>query len=152
MYQVAPSLLRKHALAAQDIQAADLLRQLQADMERGLDVAVAIGDDAHSDPAEGPQLAMRLAALLREPLGRAAGLIVTGGETARAVLQTLGIHRLHVHTQSEPGVVISVSEASRPQWIATKAGAFGQASSLHRAGQAIRSLQAGDQTYSTKES
>jgi uncharacterized protein YgbK (DUF1537 family) len=153
VHQIAPALLRGRAQTAQDAQAtAALPKQLQEDMAQGLDVAVAIADDAQTDPAEGPQLAMQLAALLREPLGQAAGLVVTGGETARAVLKALGIHMLHVHAQSEPGVVISVSEAPRPQWIATKAGAFGQASSLHQASQAIRALLSGGPMYSTKES
>ena len=53
-----------------------------------------------------------------------------------------GIHRLHVRAESEPGVVLSQSASvPTPQWIATKAGAFGNAPSLHRAILAIHAKQ-----------
>lgn len=141
LYRIAPESLRMPRTMHDAPTPTDLPRQLQDDMAQGLDVVVTLGLDAHTNPAEGPRLAARLALLLRQPLVQAAGLVVTGGETARAVLHALGIRRLHIHTQSEPGVVISVSDADTPQWIATKAGAFGSPASLHRASLAIRLLQ-----------
>lgn len=142
LYRVAPESLRTPR-ATQDTSApTDLPGQLQDDIVRGLDAVVTLGLGAHANPAEGPRLAARLALLLRQPLAQAAGLVITGGETARAVLHALGVRVLHIHAQSEPGVVISISDTDTPQWIATKAGAFGAPPSLHRACLAIKSLQA----------
>ncbi|MEG1681882.1 MAG: nucleotide-binding domain containing protein, partial [Stenotrophomonas sp.] len=133
--EIAPQLLRANAQG----DASALLQTVLEEMAQGHDIVISIGGDEHLNPAEGPQLAARLAQLLHQPLSQAAGLVVTGGETARAVLQELDIHTLHVHSESEPGVVLSVSESRHPQWIATKAGAFGNAQSLHRASEAIHS-------------
>ena len=65
-------------------------------------------------------------------------------ETARIMLEQLGIARLQVLGESEPGVVLLRSMTDRPQCIATKAGAFGDAGSLERARQALRSRLACD--------
>jgi uncharacterized protein YgbK (DUF1537 family) len=113
---------------------------------QGLDVVVSLGADAQTDPAEGPMLARQLARLLHAPMAAAAGLVITGGETARAVLEELQLRRLRVHSESEPGVVLCITENqdieqdTPRQWIATKAGAFGHPASLHRASRAIHSL------------
>ena len=146
LHEIAPSLLRANAQR----DASDLLQTVLEEMAQGHDIVISIGNDAHLNPAEGPQLAARLAQLLHQPLSQAAGLVVTGGETARAVLQELDIHTLHVHSESEPGVVLSVSESRHPQWIATKAGAFGNAQSLHRASEAIHSWMAGTSPVTTR--
>ena len=112
---------------------------IHADLARGLDPVACIGADADLDPAEGPLLARRLALRLAPSLRAAGGLVLTGGETARIMLEQLGIARLQVLGESEPGVVLLRSMTDRPQCIATKAGAFGDAGSLERARQALRS-------------
>jgi D-threonate/D-erythronate kinase len=65
---------------------------------------------------------------MREPIG---GLVLTGGETARAVLTRLGINVLRVAGEIETGVPILVAEGSG--WPAvTKAGDFGDRETLLR--------------------
>ena len=112
---------------------------IHADVARGLDPVACIGTDADLDPSEGPLLARRLAQHLAPAMRDAAGLVLTGGETARAMLQQLGIARLDVLGESEPGVAISSSTMPHPRYIATKAGAFGDAGSLALARQAVQS-------------
>ena len=58
-------------------------------------------------------------------------LVLTGGETARAVLTTAGVSRLVVTGELEPGVV----RAHVPELdldVVTKAGAFGDPDALVR--------------------
>nr|WP_312990039.1 four-carbon acid sugar kinase family protein [Comamonas koreensis] len=123
-----------------------LVQTISDEVAQGLDVVVSLGADAHTDPAEGPMLARQLARLLHAPMAAAAGLVITGGETARAVLEELQLRSLRVHSESEPGVVLCITEnqnieqGTPRQWIATKAGAFGHPASLQRASCAIHSL------------
>lgn len=143
LHVVAPSWLRSDA---QTPQCQTLVQTISSEVAQGLDVVVSLGADTHTDPAEGPMLARQLARLLHAPMAAAAGLVITGGETARAVLEALQLRSLRVHSESEPGVVLCITENqdtepdSRRQWIATKAGAFGHPASLHRAAIAIHSL------------
>lgn len=61
------------------------------------------------------------------------GLILTGGDTAKAVCRRLGIAGLEVCTELEPGVPLSRFVGSRPVPVVTKAGAFGTEETLLRA-------------------
>ena len=63
---------------------------------------------------------------LRTHAGR--HLVLSGGETARTVLDTLGITRLHPLAQAHPGAVVSVTDSGR--LIATRPGSFGDRHSL----------------------
>ncbi len=143
LHVVPPGCLRSDA---QTPQRQTLEQTVSAEVAQGLDVVVSLGADAHTDPAEGPMLARQLARLLHAPMAAAAGLVITGGETARAVLEELQLRSLRVHSESEPGVVLCITENqdsendTRRQWIATKAGAFGHPASLQRASSAIHSL------------
>lgn len=61
-------------------------------------------------------------------------LIMTGGETARAILTAAGIQRLTVRGELEPGMVIATAAAPlEGVTLVTKAGAFGDAGTLARA-------------------
>jgi D-threonate/D-erythronate kinase len=62
---------------------------------------------------------------------RIGGLVLTGGETARAVLSRLGIAALRVVGEVEPGVPILVAEGSGLP-VVTKAGDFGDRQTLLR--------------------
>jgi uncharacterized protein YgbK (DUF1537 family) len=136
VHTIPPALLRKPPAA--DAVAPSWARAIHADIARGLDAVACIGADADLDPSEGPLLAGHLALHLAPAMREAAGLVLTGGETARAMLERLGIARLRMLGESEPGVALSCSMTGRPQYIATKAGAFGDAESLARARQAIQ--------------
>jgi D-threonate/D-erythronate kinase len=65
----------------------------------------------------------------QEPIG---SLVLTGGETARAVLSRLGIAVLRVVGEVETGVPILVAEGSRAPIVITKAGDFGDRGTLVR--------------------
>ncbi len=97
----------------------------------GSDVAVTIrGEEVNFQ--EGAQLAAALAALIASHLSRAGGLIVTGGETARAILHRTGISRLRMQGEIEPGAPIGVSIGDITIPVITKAGAFGDNATLKR--------------------
>jgi uncharacterized protein YgbK (DUF1537 family) len=108
----------------------------------GSDAAVMIGNE-EVDFQEGPQLAAALAALIAPCLSRVGGLVVTGGETARAVLVEAGISGLRMLGEIEPGVPVglSIGEISIP--IITKAGAFGDPTTLIRCRAALRGDRSG---------
>ena len=100
-------------------------------------VAVAIDPAAPVDPAAGPALASAFGVLVGRQLGRFGALVVTGGETARAILSTAGVQVLCIRREIEPGVVLSKAGVLP---VVTKAGAFGAPQSLARAVDILRSL------------
>ena len=57
--------------------------------------------------------------------------MLTGGDTARTVLERLGIERLQVIGELEPGICLSRQDSGGPA-IVTKAGGFGDRHSLVR--------------------
>jgi 4-hydroxythreonine-4-phosphate dehydrogenase len=58
-------------------------------------------------------------------------LVATGGETARAILDTWGIQRLRLLGEVEPGLPWSVTDGWRRALIVlTKAGSFGSPGTL----------------------
>lgn len=68
-----------------------------------------------------------------EPLLRSAStLVLTGGDTARAVLDRLHINELQVLGELEPGICLSRPADLAAPHIVTKAGAFGDAGALLR--------------------
>jgi 4-hydroxythreonine-4-phosphate dehydrogenase len=75
-------------------------------------------------------LAQTTAALLKDDTLMISALILSGGETARAVLTAAGVDRLTVHGEIEPGVVHASAAGLT---LVTKAGAFGDAGTLERA-------------------
>jgi D-threonate/D-erythronate kinase len=66
------------------------------------------------------------------------GLILTGGETARAVLLALDVTEFTVLGEIEPGVVHSLVPALGELPLVTKAGAFGDPATLDRARRRLR--------------
>ncbi len=83
------------------------------------------------DTAEDPALATALARFAAPHAARCAGLVLTGGDTARALLEALDIPWLRIVGEVEPGVPLCVAgPLTRP--IVTKAGAFGDADTLRR--------------------
>jgi len=62
---------------------------------------------------------------------RIGGLVLTGGETARAVLSRLGVRALRVMGEVETGVPILAAEGSG-LLVVTKAGDFGDRDTLIR--------------------
>jgi uncharacterized protein YgbK (DUF1537 family) len=94
---------------------------------------VALAPDAAAPVVRGeaPRVARALAAATVAALDEAGHLVTTGGETARAVLGTLGVTRLDVLGELEPGVV-RCAVPGRGLRLTLKAGAFGDPDTLLR--------------------
>lgn len=102
-----------------------------------LHAALAIGHDAvlvgRSDPVAG-----LVAECVRA--GRVGGLILTGGETARAVCRELGVAAIRLLAEVETGVPLGLLISNRPDPlpVVTKAGAFGSDTTLLHALQTLK--------------
>ena len=119
--RVAPSLL----LNAQAT-AASILKGLQSNR----DVLVLL-DQSERCSAHDTQILTRALSKTIAPCAPfLGGLVATGGETARAILDDLGIGSLRLLGEVEPGLPVSVAE-QWPQFpVLTKAGAFGSLQTL----------------------
>lgn len=84
------------------------------------------------DRREGPMLVASLARLLAPAWERVGGLILTGGETARAVLSGYGVRALELAGELEAGIPVSTTVGTRCVPVITKAGAFGGVDCLTR--------------------
>ncbi len=125
---ILPSDLRKDN-APEGVQS--YARALNAALASGLDVAVVIrGEEINFQ--EGPQLTAALAELIAPRLSQVGGLIVTGGETARAILDRAGISGLKMQGEIEPGAPVGISIGDVAIPVITKAGAFGDRMTLKR--------------------
>jgi len=103
---------------------------LRTALGRGEDVVVSIAPDLEDSP-EDPALASALAQFAAPHAARCAGLVLTGGDTARAFLAALQIPWLRIVDEMEPGVPLGVT-GPESRLIVTKAGAFGDAETLRR--------------------
>jgi uncharacterized protein YgbK (DUF1537 family) len=111
---------------------------------RELDVALASGQDCALVVA-GEQPRRELAARIVDVLGTLAadcarlhplrGLILTGGDTARAVCRHLGVSSFELLAEIEPGVPLGrlIGHTSTTYPAVTKAGGFGTEQTLVRA-------------------
>lgn len=93
------------------------------------DPAVVVALDPHSplDRADPSTSSARLASLLAESIDNH-DLVLTGGETARRVLEALGEGTLHPLREIHRGAILSISSSGR--LIATRPGSFGNDESL----------------------
>jgi uncharacterized protein YgbK (DUF1537 family) len=106
--------------------------RLQAAFAAGRDVLLEIALAANPDPVKGPALANRLALLVEPFAERIGALVVTGGETACAVLTRLGANGIHLQDEIEPGVPLGAVLGGGELLIVTKAGGFGDAGTFLR--------------------
>jgi len=91
----------------------------------GRDVAVEIAEVEHPDMTLGGALAASLARVLHKALESAAGLVVTGGETAANLMAEVGIHGIRLVAEVESGVPAGMTLGRFSLPIVTKAGSFG---------------------------
>ncbi len=105
------------------------------------DTILALGDAPEARRelrGEGRELSRALGQLVAPHAHTIGALVLTGGETARAVLQALQVEGLWLIGELEPGVPVSITaDASLP--VVTKAGAFGAEATLRRCRLALRS-------------
>jgi D-threonate/D-erythronate kinase len=132
-------------LAADDLQApqdAATQRLIAAHLEdaigRGHDAAVLLAPGRTGSGRLDPGLVARLAQLIGPWLDRAAGLVATGGETARHLLEKAGIWGIRLTGEVEVGVPQGIGLGQRTLPIVTKAGAFGDSEALVRCRAALR--------------
>jgi len=99
-------------------------------LQQGADVLLTIGCSNAMPPEEGRPLCAALGRLVVPFAARLGGLLATGGDTARGVLDALGAVSLRLTCEIEPGVALSVTEGERALPVVTKAGAFGGPATL----------------------
>lgn len=96
---------------------------VRAALAEGRSVALTVADGP-IDPSRSAAIVTRLASMAREALrGVPADLILTGGETAREVLDALAISSLVPLAAVQRGAVVSLADDGR--LVATKPGSFG---------------------------
>jgi 4-hydroxythreonine-4-phosphate dehydrogenase len=116
-------------------------RRLERALELGQDVLVFPQCDGLLTYEEGAELARSLGRFVAACSDRIGGLVATGGETARAVLDAWGVTRLRLRGEVEAGVAFSTTERwRRVVPVVTKAGGFGDAETLVRCGEFMRGL------------
>ena len=98
----------------------------------GEDILVEIDPGPHPDLSQGAALARQLAELLRPSAAQIGALFVTGGETALALLDALGVTGIGLIEEVEPGVPLGLTRGALTVPVVTKAGAFGDAETLRR--------------------
>ncbi len=113
-------------------------------LRSGHDVLVRV-DEAERCPAHQATLLTRaLAKTIAPSAALLSGLVATGGETARAIFDELGIRRLRLLGEVEPGLPFALAEGwPRALPVLTKAGGFGSAGTLVRCREFLRKLQRG---------
>ena len=99
-------------------------------LQQEADVLLTIGSGNTMPLEERWPLCSALGRLVASFAVRLGGLLVTGGDTARGILDALGVVGLRLTREIEPGVVLSVTESERPLPVVTKAGAFGGPATL----------------------
>jgi 4-hydroxythreonine-4-phosphate dehydrogenase len=113
--------------------------QFMQSLQSGRDVLLVVGEGEHCSKQLLPQALSDLVSKCAPFIG---GLVATGGATARAVLDAIGIHRLRLLGEVESGLPFSVAACwSRPLPIITKAGAFGSPQALIRCREFLRGLE-----------
>jgi 4-hydroxythreonine-4-phosphate dehydrogenase len=115
---------------------------LSAALSAGQDTVLALGGSPDTEIElrleDGRHLCGLLAELVAPQADYLGALVLTGGETARAVLERLRVQGLWMIGELEPGVPVSLAQGSGIP-VVTKAGAFGDEATLHRCRVALRS-------------
>ncbi|MDD9268195.1 four-carbon acid sugar kinase family protein [Paenibacillus sp. GCM10023248] len=68
------------------------------------------------------------------------GVILTGGDTAKAVCRHLGVSGIQLVKEIEPGIPLGLLVREQPIWAVTKAGAFGNEGSLSKAKNVLKGV------------
>ena len=111
-------------------------RRIETLLSEGKDAVLRISSEAGR--VEGRVLSAALARLVAPIARHPAALVVTGGETARAILDEIGVDLLHLVAEIEPGVPLSRMQDRQGPILITKAGAFGDPDTLANCVRALR--------------
>jgi uncharacterized protein YgbK (DUF1537 family) len=137
-----------HLLAVADLLLAGAQAPGWRDAARALGDALAAGKDVlletawseHPDLSQRPLLAAALGELVAGAKAEIGGVVVTGGQTARALLSGLGVEGIRLIDEVEPGVPLGVTLAAWRVPVITKAGSFGDTDTLRRCLAHLRNL------------
>lgn len=121
----------------------DLAQSVVAALAAGEDVLVEIGSSDDPDLERGAEMAARLGGLLASAASQMSALFVTGGETACALLDRLGVEGIRLFEEVEPGVPLGLTIGDVALPVVTKAGAFGGEETLVRCLDRLHGLAAG---------
>jgi uncharacterized protein YgbK (DUF1537 family) len=135
---VRPVAIPAHLLRA--AAASGMTHEIAATLAAGSDVLVTIVADEAPDLAEGAVIAAGLARLLAPAAPALGALFATGGETARALLQSFGVTAIRLLGEIEPGMPWGMTQGAIRCPIVTKAGGFGNAETLRRCLNHLRDL------------
>jgi D-threonate/D-erythronate kinase len=103
---------------------------LERALAQGRDLAITTDLYGFLGHRHGADLVESLGRMLRPFLNKFGAVVLTGGETARALLFQSEIRRLRVIDEIAPGVTLSVSAEEPSLPIVIKAGAFGTSTTL----------------------
>lgn len=115
-------------------------RELARAIEANHDVVLSPKTEPRINLNQRPLIAAALARMAPPVCGGVGALVASGGETARAVFESLGITRLRLLGELEKGIPISIVENwIRPLPVITKAGDFGGTDALLKCSQFLHS-------------
>jgi uncharacterized protein YgbK (DUF1537 family) len=103
----------------------DLMRGVAAELTAGKDLLLEIRATPDPNLACGAMIVQALAAAIRPVVDSIRALILTGGETACALLAQLGVDGIRLLEEVETGVPLGVTTGAVTLAVITKAGAFG---------------------------
>ncbi len=111
-------------------------RELEHAIQVNEDVVLSPKTEPRIDLSQRPLIATTLARMAASVAPSIGALVASGGETARAVFESLGVARLRLLGELEKGIPISVTENwGRPLPVITKAGDFGGTDALLKCSQ-----------------
>lgn len=132
------TLVKSRATAVQEVDRCS--RTIHDAIQAGYDIALYVAPTSVRHPSI-PQLTAEALGQITSNIcasHRFAGLILTGGDTAKAVCSHLGISGVELVCELEPGVPLGKSDGELRSWLVTKAGAFGNAQTLINARQVLK--------------
>jgi uncharacterized protein YgbK (DUF1537 family) len=117
-------------------------RELEYAIRNNRDVVLSPSPEPRIHLAQRPALTAALARMAKSVSSEIGALIASGGETARAAFDSLGITRLRLLGELEKGIPVSIAESwIRPLPVVTKAGDFGGANALLKCSQFLHSVE-----------
>lgn len=121
----------------------ELRNALDMSLRKHRDLLIMIGMEEPVNMGEGARLCRALASLAAPLAGQIGAVILTGGETARAILSAMGSTGLRLVGEIEPAVPLCVALGIKPIPVITKAGAFGSRETLFRCYETLRQARVG---------
>jgi uncharacterized protein YgbK (DUF1537 family) len=109
----------------------EIAQRITATLASGVDVVLDIAQEVAA-PGNDARLVNALASMLAPVARQASALVVTGGETAAAVLTRAGVSGIQLLDEIEPGIPLGLTLGKISIPAVTKAGGFGNEDCLMR--------------------